>query len=171
MEITISNYTGNLRKLYYVNGKDKWYTYRPVRNFIIILTILLAVALYFLNEAFLMNEYVVAAVMLSFCFFVFLLLTAQQFIKYFKWKKSVEEYINNFNRFENCKLILNDNSFEIISDELSHIEKWDNFKRVDANSDYISIENTDNHAYLFPSASMSKTDFESLCEFIRSKTK
>jgi len=91
------------------------------------------------------------------------------FKKLVEWKKSIQVYLDREEKYSKNKLILSDEYFSLIQDEKETIEHWSNFKKVQIEENYISLDGKEN--YLIPKKSMSAENYKLLKDFISEKLK
>lgn len=171
MNITVSNYINNARELYYSNGNGSLFTYRPTRNLLVLWVFIFLAALSFWLRATNSNDFVTIAVMGLVILIFYSIFTITHCIKYFKWKKSVEEFVNGFRKFNICEINLTDNSFEMRAGDEAIIERWIDLKEFKIHGDHISFLNGSGAAYVIPSKSLTNEDFQLLSNFLRDKVR
>lgn len=171
MNISLSNYTGSIRNLYYINGQGSLFTYKIIRKQAFYLLVLLLVVAIFWVVAIQKNNYVFPAFIGAIAVLIFAAIIIIQVVRYQKWKKTIELYVSGFKEFDTCDLILHDNSFELKKSGNSLFEKWADLKEIKFLPDHISFLNGSGSAYIFPAGSMTLPEFQILGDFIKDKIK
>lgn len=171
MNILLSNYTDNIRKLYYTNGQGSIFTYKVIRTNAYYFLLLLLVVGTFWFVATQNNDYIFAVFLGSIALLIYSVIIINQAVKYQKWKNSIELFVNDFQEFDTCDLILNENSFELRTSSKSIFEKWADLKEIKVLPDCISFLNGSGSGYIFPAGSMTPPEFQALGNLIKDKIK
>ena len=85
-----------------------------------------------------------------------------------KWKKSVVEYIDSVVKYNNYKIILSENAFNLISDENETIERWSEFIKAEITNEFITLRSK-NENYIIPKKSVKPDEFEFLKKMVKDK--
>lgn len=171
MKISITNYIENIRQLYFKEGKGNLMTYKPIRYYFLYFSLLVMVIVTFLFVAINSNKYIFVTALGCLLTLGYLVFIMVQIFKYFRWKKSVESYLEGLKEFNKAEILLNENSFELLSANSSLIEKWSDVREIKCFNDHISFQIREVSQYIFPAASMSNQEFQVLVTFIKEKTR
>lgn len=171
MKIAISNYIESIRQLYFKEGKGKLITYKPIRYHFFYFSLLTLVIIAFLFVAINSNKYIFVTALGCLLTLGYLVFIMVQIFNYFKWKTSVESYLENLKEFNESEILLTENSFELLSANSSFIEKWSDVREVKSFNDHISFQIREVSQYIFPAASMSNQEFQELVAFVKDKTR
>lgn len=146
-------------------------TYKPIRYHLFYFSLLLLVMVSFLFVAVNGNKYIFVTVLGCLLTLGYLVYIMVQLFNYFRWKKSVESYLESLKDFDEAEVLLNENSFEFLSANCSLIEKWIDVRELKCFNDHISFQIGQTAQYIFPAASMSEQEFQALVTFIKEKTR
>ena len=93
----------------------------------------------------------------------------KDFVTLYKWKSQIFDYLDREEKYQNCKILLTENSFTLFQDDKETIEKWTNFTKVHSTVEFISLEGKEN--FLIPQKSMTTSDFQKLKDIISEKVR
>lgn len=169
MTIELSNLSNAILNVFNQNGQLRLINYKPFRFYSILAGCLIAGFIhYFLrsqeDDSIILNLFgflLVSILALS--------LLAWNIVVHSKWRKRVENFAKEFDKFNASTLILSDSSFELFSGNSSKIEKWNDVNSITIEPLYIFFQNKNGDQYVFPKESMSSDDFEKLAATIREK--
>jgi hypothetical protein len=171
LKIELKNGYETIKAIYYRNGNGSIFTYSATRHYIPITII------FFIGSAFLYALAIRFPETVWILLFILsaatsLILTVQTIIRsqnYLKWKRSSDEYLNGFRKYESQWLTISQDCIEISnSDEIS-IEKWETISHVSIKADYIYLRSSVNGSYLFPEKCMEPGQYLALEEFIQQR--
>lgn len=99
----------------------------------------------------------------------FVILFVIQATAYFRWKNNIDACLKEVGRYTQYTLVLGAQSFEVIHDDESTIEKWGNIIKASIHSTYITLYSGSAGTYIFPAKSMNSSEYETLKEMIHQK--
>jgi hypothetical protein len=158
-----------LQDLYYENGKKIFFKEAANRKtfFFLMIAILFFLLSTFLSPQFPAMSWIIFVSVLVFCVSIIILVTNGYL--YIKWKKPVDKYIHSLVSFKSCKVNISEEAFELINDDVSFIEKWNNIKASKITNHYCHMTTEENIPYIFFASSMTADEFEFICDVARRK--
>ena len=161
----------DLQNLYYENGKTDFFARLKVKRSLSKLLILIITFLvfYFLSFKYPEISWILFASAIFIC--VVLIILSIQFYNYTSWKKPVDAFIAHLTNLKKSTLILTDEAFEFITDDITTLEKWHNIKNAQITKNYCTVFNKENAPYIFFASSMSAHEFEKVSMIISEKVR
>ncbi len=142
---------------------------RRVRGPFLIFSILAGTFIISLTYSIRRDEYVILTVIS----FLGLLFASYIFYRHasviWKWKRTVEAYLDKLSRIKSHKIILTTGSLCPNQDMEENIEKWSEIKTATLREDFISLIGKEN--YFFPKKSMAEDDYNYLRDFVADRMK
>jgi hypothetical protein len=159
----------HIKEIYYRNGQGSMFTYQPTRKVLTILFIILlltAIVYFFTYQSPTLRWVSVLGII---ALVVAGIKGSKVIGVYQKWKKQTDKYVEDMGRYKSYSIRLTLHAFEMLMDENTFIEKWENIRSLEINDSYIVLYKTADSTYLLPAKSMRQNEFESLKDFIRNK--
>jgi hypothetical protein len=159
-----------LKNIYYRNGQGSIFTYSETKRPIIVSSIFIALTVTFYFIALLYPDMGWIGLMLL-CLFISvtgIIYTVIRGKRYFSWKNSIEEYLEEVRKYETHSLTLSANAYVLSNSDETFIERWDSIQFVSINRDYISIK-SNNHSYILPEKSMTPEQYIEVQNFIKQR--
>lgn len=159
----------HIKEIYYRNGQGSMLTYKPTRKVLTVLLIILlltAIMYFFTYQSPVLRWIPILGII---ALVVAGIKGSKVIGDYQKWKKQTEKYLEDIGRYNSYSIRLTLNAFEMLMDENTFIEKWENIRSLEINDTYIVLYKTADSTYLLPARSMRQHEFESLKDFIRNK--
>jgi len=168
--IELTNALHSVRAIYYTDGKGSLFTYKPTRNSLLILAVLLLLIcplyLLSLSDSISLVVLMVITVIIAIFYLVVFLIRARN---YLIWRRNVEDMLQKMAKCEKYSLKLFPNTLEVTRDEEMILEKWDNLTKVSIFDNYILLDWVSGAWYIFPAASMEDAQFARLKEIVHEK--
>lgn len=159
----------HIKEIYYRNGQGSMLTYKPTRKVVIVLLVILlltAIMYFFTYQSPVLRWIPILGII---ALVVAAIKGSKVIGDYQKWKKQTEKYLEDLGRYSSYSIRVTLNAFEMLMDESTFIEKWENIRSLEINDSYIVLYKTADSTYLLPARSMRQNEFESLKDFIRNK--
>jgi hypothetical protein len=161
---------GDLEEIYFRNGGGKTFFNHHLKKqrntFITIGIVFLAILVYVLSVKKNYGFLVFASILLCFAFFDWYKKASPGIT----WKRDIKNYLDKVDKIKNNKIILTENSFSLVQDSKEKIEKWTEFKRVEMDDNFISLDSNAT-GYVIPKKSMTPEEFQFLKTFLSEKLK
>jgi hypothetical protein len=166
--IDLSNGKEAMKEIYFVNGKGSFVSNRPTRNPLIALIILLLLAGFFYllslsNKINLIVLFTLTVILALWALIVFV----RQMKAYLQWKNGVDAYLKELGKFEKQTLNLNQQSFELVNEKDTIIEKWAAITKASIRPTHITLYGGSQPKYMFPAKAMSASNYRILKEIVR----
>ncbi|HWY34847.1 MAG TPA: YcxB family protein [Nitrosopumilaceae archaeon] len=173
LNIELKNGAETVKALYYTNGQGNIFTYKRTRWLILRTAglLLLSIILYFVAINIPVITWIFISIISSAVALASTVNLALNTRKYLNWKKQVKEFLKVLAKYESQWLTLTYSSIEIVNNDKTTIDKWENVKHISVFSDHISIRMDDQALYVFPAKSMEPEQFNKLKEFVKNRMK
>ena len=159
-----------LKDIYYRDGKGSiftfWWTKKPMIASSIFVT--LSVAFYFISLFYPYMGWIflmTICTLISFIGIIFIIIRGKE---YFRWKNSIEKYLEEVRKYETYSLTLSENTFVLSNSDETYIEKWESIHSVSVNRDFISIKSNE-HSYILPKKSMTANQYDEVQNIIKQR--
>ena len=170
ISIELTNVQPSVKALYYTDGKGSLFTYKPTRNSLLILGVLLLLIcplyLLSLSDSISLVVLLVLAVIVAISCLVIFLIRARI---YLTWQRSVEDMLQELAKCEKYSMRLFPNTLEVTRDNEMVLEKWDHLTQASIYDNYIFLNWASGARYIFPAASMEDTQYARLKEIVHEK--
>jgi ABC-type multidrug transport system fused ATPase/permease subunit len=170
--IELTNGMQSIKDLYFIEGRGSIFSYKHTKTVLLatLIFVLLSGLFYLLSysdKIVWIFLFCMAVMIVVICLFIFSIRAK----KYFRWKKWVNAYLKELSKYEKQYLNLNSHSFEVVNEDETVIEKWNNIRKVSISHTHITLNSETGALYLLPAKSMEASKYEELKEFIRQRMK
>jgi hypothetical protein len=169
LNISLTFNPDRIREMYFSNGNGSIFTYKPTQNAFIscVVALIINVLIYlasFSNPGISFLIFIGAIIFLIVLFYSIFV-----FNKYIKWKKDVEAFVKENQKYKIHLLKLTSSALELTQDRTTTIERWENIKSAKLDDIHIILITSGGPSFIFPASSMTAEEFSKLKEFIANK--
>ena len=157
----------DFEEIYFRNNQGNIYFGPNIKVPFLLLCIVVVTFLFALYHSISEDRYIVFTVISFFCLLLVGYSYSRQANQVWKWKKSINSYLNDLSLFKSHKIILTDTSFCLNQDAEETIEKWSEIKKAILKEDYIYLYGS--QSYFFPRKSMTEEDYKRLWDIVKDK--
>ncbi len=155
----------------YFNGRQGNYfkseaTKKPFQNLLISFFIFSLFIYNIIKE----NSGRIFSIIIGLIFFYNLISYLIKGFRIWKRRKKVKKYLDDVEKIKSHKLILTENTFEIIQENEKIVEKWTDFKPVEINKMFVYLI-SDKENYLIPKKSMTELEYTYFTKILIEKIK
>jgi len=165
MELFLTYRRSDFLEIYYRNNNGSWLFNKTTYNSFLLLSLsLIGLAI---SIAFDYAQHIIPIIVILFGFILFDV--ASKFYAYFKWRKTVNAYLDVQEKYKSHKIQITSNYFSIEQDNDVTIERFDQITICEINTDFIHLSGT--NTYLIPKKSMSDQEYANLTNILKESIK